>query len=467
MIKIIQISDPENHEQKKAILLQQYSERMREGNTGGRVGLEKKTSNLFRFSKGKSGARLNVRSFNSVLSIDPESLVCETEGMITYEDLVAVTLQYGFLPAVVPELKTITIGGAVSGIGIESSSFRYGLVHETILEMEILLPDGRAVRATPDNKYADLFYGFPNSYGTLGYILKLKVRLIRTSPFVRLTHRRYRDPESYFRDLKRLCLENRKHSERTVDFIDGVVFSGNELVITLGKFTEQAPYSSNYKYMNIYYKSLLKREEDYVTVSDYIWRWDTDWFWCSRGLYFQNPLLRLLLGPWFLKSAVYWKILSLVRRSGVRDTFHRLFRSNTTFEPVIQDVDIPVDRAPDFLEFFHREVGILPVWICPVASLKGGRRFDLYHLPPGRLYINFGFWSELEIPGRHEDGWINKKIEDEVEKWKGLKSLYSTSFYDEQRFWRLYNGKSYARLKRKYDPHNRLADLYQKCVKRT
>jgi len=42
----------------------------------------------------------------------------EVEGMCTYEDLVDATLPFGFMPCVVPELKTITIGGAISGIGL-------------------------------------------------------------------------------------------------------------------------------------------------------------------------------------------------------------------------------------------------------------------------------------------------------------------------------------------------------------
>ena len=67
--------------------------------------------------------------------------------MTTYEELADETLKYGLLPTVVPQLKTITIGGAISGIGIESSSFKYGLVHETVEEMEILLGDGRTMRA--------------------------------------------------------------------------------------------------------------------------------------------------------------------------------------------------------------------------------------------------------------------------------------------------------------------------------
>ena len=53
------------------------------------------------------------------------------------------------MPAVVPQLKTITLGGAVAGVGIESSSHRYGLVHDTMLELDVLLGDGRVVACTP------------------------------------------------------------------------------------------------------------------------------------------------------------------------------------------------------------------------------------------------------------------------------------------------------------------------------
>ena len=88
--------------------------------------------------------------------------------MITYDDLTRACLAQGVMPAVVPQLKTITLGGAVAGVGIESSSWRYGLVHDTMLELDVLLGDGRVVTCTAENEHSDLFFGFPNSYGTLG-----------------------------------------------------------------------------------------------------------------------------------------------------------------------------------------------------------------------------------------------------------------------------------------------------------
>ena len=69
-------------------------------------------------------------------------------------------------------------------------------------------------------------------------------------------------------------------------------------------------------------------------------------------------------------------------------------------ELVIQDVEIPVDRLAEFLDAFHPEIGIAPVWLCPVR-LRGERTWPLYPMAPGELYVNVGFWSAVpEVPGR-------------------------------------------------------------------
>lgn len=137
----------------------------------------KKTSNLFRGRSHQSGPGLDVSGLAGVLAIDTINKTVDVAGMCTYEDLVAATLPLGLSPLVVPQLKTITVGGAVTGLGIESTSFRNGLVHESVLELDILTGAGDVVTATADNEYADLFHGFPNSYGTLGYATRVRLEL--------------------------------------------------------------------------------------------------------------------------------------------------------------------------------------------------------------------------------------------------------------------------------------------------
>ena len=92
---------------------------------------------------------LDISGLTGVISVDPEARTADVAGMCTYEDLVAATLPYGLSPLVVPQLKTITLGGAVTGLGIESASFRNGLPHESVLEMDILTGAGEVVTASP------------------------------------------------------------------------------------------------------------------------------------------------------------------------------------------------------------------------------------------------------------------------------------------------------------------------------
>ena len=116
------------------------------------VRLAKRTSNLFRTRAESSVPGLDVTGFDGVLSVDPEGKTADVLGMTTYEHLVDAVLPYGLMPLVVPELKTITLGGAVAGVGIESTSFRNGFPHESVIEMDVLTGDGRVVTASPTQR---------------------------------------------------------------------------------------------------------------------------------------------------------------------------------------------------------------------------------------------------------------------------------------------------------------------------
>lgn len=445
------------YQQKKQQLSTQMKRKVQQ--SGVNITLKKKTSNLFRHRRNNLN-QIDVRTFNQVISVDKEKMLAEVEGMTTYEDLVAETLKYGFMPAVVPELKSITIGGALSGLGIESSCFRYGLVHETIIQYDILLPDGRVVDCRPDNEFSDLFFAIPNSYGTLGYALKVTVKLVPVKKYVKLTFHHFKKPEEFFSHIKAVCLANRL--DGAVAFVDGVVFARDHQVLILGEMTDEAPNVSNYKYMKIYYKAVANKQQDYVTIKDYIWRWDPDWFWCSKVFYMQHPLLRLLCGKWALKSRVYSKLMRFAKRSAVVQWLSKHFAQST--ESVIQDVVIPIENAPHYLEFFHDNIGITPVWICPTYRLDENAHYNLFNMRENQLYVNFGFWDM--IPSRKGPGYYNRLIEKKVSALGGNKSLYSNAYYTLEEFWGIYDKPYYESLKNKYDPMQRLNSLYEKCVEK-
>ncbi|AGU53034.1 putative FAD-binding oxidase [Variovorax paradoxus B4] len=421
------------------------------------LALAKRTSNLFRDPGTGPRHRIDLGGFDHVIDIDAAAGTLQAEGMVSYEQLVAATLPHRVMPAVVPQLRTITVGGAVAGVGIEATSFRQGLVHHTVLEIDVLLPDGSIVTCAPHNAHSDLFFGFPNSYGTLGYALRLVLRTLPVKPCVRVEHVAFERAEDFFAALAEACTGD-------ADFLDGVVFGPHSLVLNVARFEDGAPSLSNYGYERIYYRSLLDTPVDHLSVHDYLWRWDTDWFWCSRNFGAQNPLVRRLFGRSHLNSRTYTRLMRLNARWGLTERLARWRGVHT--ESVIQDVDIPLSAAPAFLEFLQRETGILPVWICPVHAPVETARFTLYPLDAGTLYINFGFWDVVESRLPHEAGHFNRLVEREVLRLGGIKSLYSDSFFTREEFDGAYGMAAYEALKRRYDAGRRAPHLYDKCVLR-
>jgi FAD/FMN-containing dehydrogenase len=422
------------------------------------IGLAKATSNLFRDRAPSPRPAIDLTGFDEVVRIDAGARHVVAEGMIPYATLVDSTLTYGLMPAVVPQLKSITLGGAVAGVGIEASSFRFGLVHDTVAALEILTGDGRIVTATPGNEHRDLFFAFPNSYGTLGYALTVTALLVPTKPFVALTHMRFDNAKACFAELARRC------DDPTIDFLDGTVFAPDEIYLTLGRFADAAPRTSDYTYEHIYYRSIRACDRDWLTTRDYLWRWDTDWFWCSKNVGAQHPLVRRLLGRDRLNSVTYQRIMRWNSRVGLTKTIDRL--RGRYSESVIQDVDIPLEQAAEFLTFLHREIGILPIWLCPIRAPATAQAFTLYPLQPGAFYVNFGFWDVVSDRIARPPGYRNRMIEACVRGLGGLKSLYSDSYYTEAEFWSVFDRDAYRSLKARYDPRGALPDLYAKCVLR-
>eukprot|EP01035_Chromulina_nebulosa_P017056 gene17056-22567_t len=87
--------------------------------------------------------------------------------MISFEDLVDYLLPYGYIPAVVPEFKGITVGGSLQGLAAESTSFKYGYVHDAISSYEVIIGNGDVITCS-EYINSDLYHSLPGSFGSLG-----------------------------------------------------------------------------------------------------------------------------------------------------------------------------------------------------------------------------------------------------------------------------------------------------------
>jgi FAD/FMN-containing dehydrogenase len=430
------------------------------------VRLAKPTSNLFRTRAKSDAPGLDTSGLTGVIAVDPDAKTADVAGMCTYENLVAATLPYGLSPFVVPQLKTITLGGAVTGLGIESTSFRNGLPHESVLEMDILTGTGEVLTASPE-QHADLYRGFPNSYGTLGYSVRLKIELEAVKPFVALRHIRFHSLTDLVAAMDRI-IETGGIDGIRVDYLDGVVFSADESYLCVGVQTSTPGPVSDYTGRDIYYRSIQHdgqtgaTKDDRLTIHDYLWRWDTDWFWCSRAFGAQNPRLRRFWPRRYRRSSFYWKLIGYDQRFNIADRIEKR-NGRPPRERVVQDVEVPIERCAEFVDWFLTNVPIEPIWLCPLR-LRGDDTWPLYPIRPHHTYVNIGFWSS--VPVGATEGDTNRLIEHRVSELDGHKSLYSDAYYSPDEFDELYGGEAYKTVKKTYDPDSRLLDLYAKAVQR-
>lgn len=388
-----------------------------------------------------SDEKIDLSALKEILHIDTEKQICIAEPGITFDDLVKATLTYGLVPAIVPELKTITIGGAVAGCSLESMSFKYGGFHDTCLEYEVITAKGEVLVCTPGNENNLLFQMVHGTFGTLGIISRLTFRLIPAKPFIRVTYERYQDLKSY------LAAIWQHYADQDADFMDGIIHSPESWVLSVGHFTDMAPYTHRYDWMRIYYQSTGSRTEDYLRTKDYFFRYD-------RGVTNVTPksfLGRLFLGR-FITSA---RTLMLVKK------FRRWIPPEKI--PVTVDVFIPFSKVSLFMDWYHREMDHFPLWCVPYKLV---RRYewisgDFLSRVKDELFL------DLAIYGMKKKGDKNvyRILEEKLMDTGGIKTLISGNYYTESEFWKIWNKDNYDRIKRQTDPENIFRDLYTKTCR--
>jgi FAD/FMN-containing dehydrogenase len=386
-----------------------------------------------------SDERLDISDLDEILSIDPASCTCVAESGVTFVDLVTATLRHGLVPIIVPELKTITVGGAVSGCSIESASFKYGGFHDTCLEYEVITATGDVLVCRPDNDNQLLFQMMHGTFGTLGILSRLTFRLVPAQPYVRLDYERFDKVADFHAAIGR-------HAEtRDADFVDGMVHGPSDLVLAVGHFVEAAPYTNRYDWTKVYYQSTRRRTQDFLTTEAYFFRYD-------RGVTNVHPktwLGRLLLGKVFGSS----ELLRLAEKAN-----RVLSRERPD---VTLDLFLPYSQVPAFLEWHTKELGHFPLWCVPYARVQDYPWLadSFYRDLSDRLFVDFAIYGMKQPPdGRN----YYRLIEEKLFELGGVKTLISHNYYSEDEFWRTWNRPSYQRAKAVADPNNIFRDLYTK-----
>ncbi|MBI5456665.1 FAD-binding oxidoreductase [Candidatus Kaiserbacteria bacterium] len=396
---------------------------------------------------------LDTSSLDKILEIaesedGPYALL---EPNVPMDVLVRETLKRTLIPPVVMEFPGITVGGGIQGGAGESSSFKEGLFHECCLEYEMILGNGEIIKVSR-HENPDLFWGTACSYGSLGVITLIKLRLIPASLYVRLHYIR----TGSYRDAVDVLKREMRSSN---DFVDGIIFSSDRGVVIVGERTDVARGNiqrfsrARDQWFYLHAEKIAKEHEEFeetVPLEEYLFRYDRGGFWMASYAFNRwsipfNRLTRFIFNP-FLKT---------------RQLYEMLHATNTSQQCIVQDISLPENKTIAFLDFVREKIGIYPLWLCPLRPEKYARLSPAYlH---ANMIINVGVWGGTRPRHGHEALYaLNREIEQQTEKLGGRKVLYAHTYYPKDEFWRIYDAEWYVALRKKFRASRIFSDIYEK-----
>ena len=394
---------------------------------------------------------LDISELDEILEINTKEKYALVEPNVTMKQLVQETLKNGLLPLIVTEFPEITIGGAIQGGAGESSSFKYGLVHSTCDEYEIVLGNGEVV-ITSNKINPELFLAIPCSYGSLGVLTYVKVRLVEAKKYVELSYIRVHS----FSELVDTIYSNRNLD---IDFLDAIMFSRDNGIVMVGRMVDEplkqqetifSRSTDDWFYLYVFKKLEGKvLDPDYIPITEYLFRYNQGAFWIGKFLfdYLYIPVNN------FTKKLLH-------RYLDAKTLYKGLHLSNRSQSGLVQDFCLPSNEAVNFLNYLHNNLDKYPIWICPI---KGSGQNDLlspHHLN-SEIVINVGYYAYINK--KFEDFVkLNKSLEAKLENSHGRKVLYAHQYYTPEEFWKIYDQVWYKKLRTACHADNIFPDIYEK-----
>lgn len=432
-----------------------------------------------------ASVRPNLSILREVLFASPEEATITVEPGVTMEELVAASMAHGLLPKVVPEFRRITVGGAIMGGAMESSSFLHGMFHDTIKSCELLLPNGTIVVASRSVN-ADLLAGVGGSYGTLASLTLATVECVRlptggtaSPPRAALTLEWHTDVDEGVAALSAMAHAHTRPDGRCIDFLDAAALPkiassstdgsiGGVLVCTAclvdeGGAADEAPteaWSVGEAGDAFYFEKLLGVRTRLAAagsssgatinvsmgVEDYVFRFDRGAFqigesslWLARWHDFLTPT-KLLLAAASARSPLNLRKLTdpLFAADTMYKRLHLAPPEAIASRMVLQDLFAPEERAAAAIAFCQERLTEPPcaLWLWPVRGSESPALLAPNgHVRSTEVLMNIGIYSRA--PSSATGGGVD--FTRALEQW-GLangcrKLLYSSNHYEDSELW--------------------------------
>ena len=405
----------------------------------------------------RPGTRVvDISALSNVLEVNPQTRTALVEPNVPMDRLVEHTLKHGLVPPVVMEFPGITAGGGYAGTAGESSSFKHGFFDDTVESIEMILADGEVVTASRDQK-PELFTGAAGAVGTLGVTTLLELQLMKAKPFVRTTYRRTHSV------AEAVATVQEEVARPGNDYVDGILFSKDHGVVITGSLTESKPDDAKPQTFSgawdpWFYLHVKDRTRDvsaggaaptdYIPLAEYLFRYDRGGFWVGTAAYQYFKLVPFnRFTRWFLDDFLHTRMM-----------YRALHGSGESARFVVQDLAMPFETTERFVDYTAEEFGIWPLWLCPLRR-RAPPTFHPFTTPPSteatktetpEMMLNVGLWGWG--PAKPDEFIAkNKGLEAKLRELGGMKWLYAHTYYDQDKFWDMYEGRGwYDELRTKY-----------------
>ncbi|XP_050529828.1 delta(24)-sterol reductase-like isoform X4 [Daktulosphaira vitifoliae] len=395
---------------------------------------------------------------NNVLSIDVKNETVQVEPGITFGRLVPELIRFGWTLPIVADLRDLTIGGIIMGTGLETSSHKYGFFHNVCTRYEIVTGNGDLMTCSKTEN-AELFECIPCSYGTLGFLTAVEMKIIPAKNYVLL---KYHPIIGSTEQLEKTLAHE---VENDNDFVEILMFSQTESVLITGQMTNEKNKEGIvinkigrfykpwfFKYVESFLETNEKKE--FIPLQDYYFRHESCLFWQIKDIipFSNHPIFRVLLG-WSMPPKI--SLLKLTQT----DIIKRIYRK----KHFVDDFIVPLSSIAETIKLTKNNLNIFPIWICPVI-LRPGNGLIHSHSNEEKMYVDVGLYGFTNV---HEfnSNTTSRNLELSLIKLKGYKMLYNSTNLTLNEFKLMFNHNLYNKLRQKLNCEYNLPELYDKVNK--
>jgi len=418
----------------------------------------------------KEQKKIDTSIFDSIISMDEYSIDCESS--VSVGKINRKTIPKNKMVPSLPEGDNFTVGGCLGGLALGSNSYIHGFFNNNVIDFDIILGNGEIVKNVSEGNHSELYYGIGGTYGTMGIITRVKMKLINCESYVKIDYYHYKSFHDFY-DSFSLRIEEQKD-----DFIEAFVNSKKDFTIVVANFIKNVKKEDilvirnksilKQRHMCIYAQIANKKETNYLRLVDYLERYSYSAFW---GHYLYTPYkLRDYLYAGLVYSLIPRKMIQ-GDRLNVGKYFlaaNQIVGDYARDEYVLTtDIGVPLSNLGEALNLVDKMTKTYPLWICPSK--------DNYH--PDKLFstrkkelckddmiIDIGIYGIKNTT--IDSKTINKKFERFSFENGVFKGFFSTCYFDYDDFWKHFDKEKYDKIRKKYHAKNNFMDIYDKITYR-